>query len=77
MEKCPQAHTARPRTLPPRKALGPVLEWIFKSLNKHVSLPAMETIWERWRLEAADRISHIDSKSRVVLDLENKGGEKL
>lgn len=70
MEKCPQAHTAR-------KALGPILQWIFKSLNKHISLPAMETIWERWRLGAADRTNHIDRKSTVVLDLENKGGEKL
>ena len=52
-------------------------EWIFKSINKQISLPAMETIWERWRLGAADRISHIDSKSSMVLDLENRGGEKL
>jgi len=37
----------------------------------------METIWERWRLGAADRTNHIDRKSTVVLDLENKGGEKL
>ena len=59
------------------KDLNVRLEWIFKSINKQISLPAMETIWERWRLGAADRISHIDSKSSMVLDLENKGGEKL
>ena len=59
------------------KDLNVRLQWIFKSLNKQNSLPAMDTIWERWRLGVSDRISHIDSKSSMVLDLENKGGEKL